>query len=65
MGMSPRLDIAPKTAPSRIAIRAGHKILFIDPAEIVAVEAEGHYVLLLHKSTTYMLRLSDRSPGAD
>ncbi len=58
MGVSPHLQIVSKGSVSRIAIRAGHEILFIDPADIVAVEAEGHYVLLQHKSRTYMLRES-------
>jgi two-component system, LytTR family, response regulator len=58
MGLSPQLHIAPKGPASRIAIRAGRKILFIDPADIIAVEAEGHYVLLQHKSGSYMLHES-------
>jgi two-component system LytT family response regulator len=58
MDLSPQLYIAPKGAASRIAIRAGKKILFIDSADIIAVEAEGHYVLLQHKSSGYLLRES-------
>jgi two-component system, LytTR family, response regulator len=62
MELLPQLHIAPKAAPkgpaSRIAIRAGKKILFIDSADISAVEAEGHYVLLQHKSNGYLLRES-------
>ena len=58
MGVSPYLQIVSKGSVSRIAIRAGHKIVFMDPADIVAVEAEGHYVLLQHKSRAYMLRES-------
>ncbi len=58
MGLSPQLHIAPKGSASRIAIRAGKKILFIDSADIIAVEAEGHYVLLQHKSGSYMLHES-------
>ena len=58
MDLSPQLYIAPKGAASRIAIRAGKKILFIDTADIVAVEAEGHYVMLQHKSSGYLLRES-------
>jgi two-component system, LytTR family, response regulator len=54
MGMSPQLHITPKGLASRIAIRAGKKILFIDTADI----AEGHYVLLQHKSSGYLLRES-------
>jgi len=58
MGLSPQLHIAPKGPASRIAIRAGRKILFIESADIIAVEAEGHYVLLQHKSGSYMLHES-------
>jgi len=58
MGPSPQLHIAPKSSPSRIAIRAGKKILFIDSADVIAVEAEGHYVVLQHKSNGYLLRES-------
>jgi two-component system, LytTR family, response regulator len=58
MGLSPQLHIAPKGLASRIAIRAGKKILFIDSADIIAVEAEGHYVLLQHKASGYLLRES-------
>jgi two-component system, LytTR family, response regulator len=43
---------------SRIATKAGKKVLFIDSADIIAVEAEGNYVLLRHKSSAYLLRES-------
>ena len=56
--MSPQLQIVTKGSASRIAIRAGKKILFIDSADIIAVEAEGHYVLLQHKTSGYLLRES-------
>ena len=56
MGLSPQLHIATKGSASRIAIKAGKKILFIDSADIIAVEAEGNYVLLQHKSSRYLLR---------
>lgn len=58
MGLPPQLHIAPKGSASRIAIRAGRKILFIESADIIAVEAEGHYVLLQHKSGSHMLHES-------
>jgi DNA-binding LytR/AlgR family response regulator len=58
IGMSPRLHMAPKGSGARIAIRAEKKILFIDSADIIAVEAEGNYVLLQHKSSGYLLRES-------
>lgn len=58
MGLSAQLQIVPRGSTSRIAIRAGKKILFIDSADIIAVEAEGHYVTLQHKSSGYLLRES-------
>jgi two-component system LytT family response regulator len=44
--------------PSRIAIKAKGRILFIDPAEVVTVEAQGNYVLLRRMSGTDLLRES-------
>src|SRR3984885_6677054 len=58
MGLSPQLHIAPKGPASRIAIKAEKKILFINSADIIAVEAEGNYVLLQHESSGYLLRES-------
>jgi DNA-binding LytR/AlgR family response regulator len=43
---------------TRIAIKAKGKILFIEAADIVAVEAKGNYVLLLHTSGSHVLRES-------
>jgi len=57
IGLS-QLHVATKGSASRIAIKAGKKILFIDSADIIAVEAEGNYVLLQHKSSGYLLRES-------
>ncbi len=49
------------TMRSRIAIKAKGRILFIDPADVVTVEAQGNYVLLqrIHPWTTgeYVLRI--------
>ncbi|MGA8441371.1 MAG: LytTR family DNA-binding domain-containing protein [Candidatus Sulfotelmatobacter sp.] len=58
MGPSPQLHIATTGPASRIAIKAGKKIVFIDCADIIAVKAEGNYVLLQHKSGGYLLRES-------
>ena len=44
------------TLPSRIAIKAKGRILFIDPAEVVTVEAQGNYVLLRRSSDFDLLR---------
>lgn len=53
----PRLE--PLSAkPMKIAIKTKGKILLVNPAEILAVEAEGNYVLLQHQSDSYLLRES-------
>jgi len=41
---------------ARIAIRAKGRILFIAAADVIAVEAKGNYILLLHTSSSHMLR---------
>ena len=43
---------------SRIAIKARGRILFVDPAEIVAVQAKGNYVSLRRTAGTELLRES-------
>jgi DNA-binding LytR/AlgR family response regulator len=40
----------------RIAIKVKGKILFLDVAEIVAVQAEGNYISLTHRTNPYLLR---------
>lgn len=42
--------------PVRVAIRTDRKILFLDAAEILALEAEGNYVQVRHLKASYMLR---------
>jgi DNA-binding LytR/AlgR family response regulator len=50
---------SPRTNPYRIAIKAEGKILFVDPAEVVTVEAQGNYVLLQRMSGSgFLLRQS-------
>jgi len=49
--------IAKRQAP-RIAFKAKGRILFLDLAEIVAVQAEGNYVSLRHGPNPYLLRES-------
>jgi DNA-binding LytR/AlgR family response regulator len=44
--------------PSKIAIKIEGRILFVNPAELIAVEAEGNYVLLRRLSDSYLLRAS-------
>ena len=53
-----RLPVLPERRNSRIAIKAKGRILFVDPADILAVEAEGNYVLLQRESGSYLLRES-------
>lgn len=53
----PRLE-TPTVRPIKIAIKTKGKILLINPAEILAVEAEGNYVLLQLQSDSYLLRES-------
>jgi two-component system, LytTR family, response regulator len=43
---------------ARIAIKVKGRILFIDAADVIAVEAKGKYVLLLHTSSSHILRES-------
>lgn len=45
-------------SPSRIAIKVKRRILLIDAADIIAVEAKRNYVLLHHTSSSHMLRES-------
>jgi len=49
--------IAKPQAP-RIAIKAKGKILFLDVPEIVAVQAEGNYISLTHRTNPYLARES-------
>lgn len=42
--------------PARIAIKIKGKITFNDPADVIAVEAKGSYVLLHLKEGSHMLR---------
>ena len=44
--------------PYRMAIKAKGKIVFIDAANVVAIEAKGNHVLLQEASATYALRES-------
>jgi DNA-binding LytR/AlgR family response regulator len=53
-----QLEVVAKRQVPRIAFKAKGKILFLDLAEIVAVQAEGNYVSLLHPPNPYLLRES-------
>jgi two-component system LytT family response regulator len=56
--MLPNVRPFPLRPTARIAVKAQGRILFLDPAEIMAVHAEGNYVLLQRDSGTCMLRES-------
>ena len=53
-----RLEVIAKRQAPRIAFKAKGKILFLDLAEIVAVQAEGNYVSLRRRPHSYLLRES-------
>jgi DNA-binding LytR/AlgR family response regulator len=50
-------DISKRQAP-RIAFKAKGRIIFLDLAEIVAVQAEGNYVSVRYRPNSYLLRES-------
>ena len=43
---------------SKLAVKLKRKIVFIDTAELIAVEAQGNYVLLRREFSSYRLRES-------
>lgn len=53
-----QLEVIAKQQTPRIAFKAKGRILFLDLAEIVAVQAEGNYVSLRHRPNPYLLRES-------
>ena len=53
-----QLEVIAKRQAPRIAFKANGRILFLDLAEIVAVEAEGNYVSLRQRPNPYLLRES-------
>jgi len=46
----------PPVKPVKIAIKTKGKILLINPGDILAIEAEGNYVLLRRLTDSYLLR---------
>jgi two-component system LytT family response regulator len=42
----------------RLAIKSKGRILFVDPTDIIAVQAEGNYVLFLREGGSHFLRES-------
>jgi DNA-binding LytR/AlgR family response regulator len=53
-----QLEVIAKREAPRIAFKAKGKILFLDLAEIMAVQAEGNYVSLRHQPKPYLLHES-------
>jgi len=53
-----QLEVIAKRQAPRIAFKAKGRILFLDLAEIVAVQAEGNYVSLRARPNPYLLRES-------
>jgi DNA-binding LytR/AlgR family response regulator len=53
-----QLEVLAKRQAPRIAFKAKGRILFLDLAEIVAVQAEGNYVSLRHRPNPFLLRES-------
>ena len=58
IGTLRQLEVMAKRQAARIGFKAKGRILFLDLAEIVAVEAEGNYVSLRHRPNPYLLRES-------
>jgi DNA-binding LytR/AlgR family response regulator len=54
----PHLETLLAKQPSKVAIKAKGRILFIDPSEVAVIRAEGNYVLLEKQSGSYLLRES-------
>ncbi len=57
--VSPRREDAAnriRVSRPRIAFKAKGRFILLDLAEIVAVQAEGNYVLLRHRANPYLLR---------
>jgi DNA-binding LytR/AlgR family response regulator len=53
-----QLEVIVKQQAPRIAFKEKGRIVFLDLAEIVAVQAEGNYVSLRHRPNPYLLRES-------
>jgi DNA-binding LytR/AlgR family response regulator len=54
----PHLQKLSRPQYPRIAIKTKGRILFVNPVDVVAVQAEGNYVLLQRESDSYLLRES-------
>jgi DNA-binding LytR/AlgR family response regulator len=53
-----RLQELARRSTARIAIKVNGRIRLINPGDVIAVVAEGNYVLLQQESSSYLLRES-------
>lgn len=58
MELMPHIKTLTAESSSKIGIKSNGRILFIDPRDVVAVQAEGNYVLLQQEAGSYLLRES-------
>ncbi len=58
LDLMPYLGAARQPTAARIAIKSNGRILFLDPRDLVVVQAEGNYVLLQREAGSYLLRES-------
>lgn len=56
--LMPHLEAFSQQSSSKIAIKSNGRILFVDPRDVVSVQAEGNYVLLQREAGSYLLRES-------
>ena len=49
------LSAQPQSLP-RFAIKVGKRVVFLDPAQLAAVRAEGNYIAVQHTDSSYLLR---------
>lgn len=54
----PHLETMGQRRSPRLAIKSKGRILFVDPTDIIAVQAEGNYVLFLREGGSHFLRES-------
>lgn len=56
--MLPQLQTSSRMSTPRIAIKSNGRIAIINPGDVIAVEAEGNYVLLQQRTGSHLLRES-------
>jgi len=58
VGVSPQLELVARQQALRVAVKVKGKILLMAIADIMAIHAEGNYVSLKYRSSTYLVRES-------